>query len=232
MSIINMLTIPQGQPYTTRYVSDENGRTKYGENGNPVTEQVPFPDGAYCPCGISGYNTPKDLAEKQWVLVLYESHQGLCISSFERNMYDDSDFIMIVWDPVRKEPKNIEFASTRGWSYPCYGSSPDATPEVIAEYQAWQKNHERRTMICKRLAFRKQMQDLKVELSLSSRAQAQKLYRALNGGEMDAIKKLLKTKNFRSEFRKSLAEQVRKWIEDPQPTHMKPLSPRQWMHLY
>lgn len=67
----------------------------------------------------------------------YETHHGLCIRDRERNGYDDSDWYMLVWDWAKMEPYEICFASTRGWSYPCYGSRPDATPEVMAAHKIW-----------------------------------------------------------------------------------------------
>lgn len=68
---------------------------------------------------------------------LYTTHHGLCIRDREYNGYDDSDFYMLVWDEEAQAPYEIMFATTRGWSYPCYGSSADATPEVMAAYNAW-----------------------------------------------------------------------------------------------
>lgn len=68
---------------------------------------------------------------------LWDTHVGLCISDRERNGYDDSDFFMLVWDQEAGKPEEIMFATTRGWSYPSYGSQPDATPEVRALYDAW-----------------------------------------------------------------------------------------------
>jgi hypothetical protein len=67
------------------------------------------------------------------------SHEGLCVYDYERNGRDDSDFYMVVWNEEKGEPEHICFASTRGWSYPCYGSWADATPEVKAKYDAWVK---------------------------------------------------------------------------------------------
>jgi len=77
-------------------------------------------------------------------LWLYETHHGLCIRDYERNGYNDSDWYMVVWNEEKGGPETIEFASTRGWSYPCYGSKPDATPEVLAKYQAWEAEAERK----------------------------------------------------------------------------------------
>lgn len=73
------------------------------------------------------------------LLWLYDTHVGLCIEDYERNGYSDSDWYMVVWNPETKKPETIEFASTRGWSYPCYGSRPDATPEVLSQYQNYKR---------------------------------------------------------------------------------------------
>lgn len=70
---------------------------------------------------------------------LYDTHVGLCIRDHEYNGRDDSDFYMTVWNAETNSPDEICFASTRGWSYPCYGSSADATPEVMAQYNAWRE---------------------------------------------------------------------------------------------
>ena len=68
---------------------------------------------------------------------LYDTHVGLCLQDREANYYDDSDWYMLVWNPETNDTKEICFASTRGWTYPCYGSSPDATPEVKAAANAY-----------------------------------------------------------------------------------------------
>src|SRR3569623_1571700 len=89
-----------------------------------------FPDGAYFP--INSYNRPTDRAE--WTsfapnglpygpIVLYSTHHGVCLRERERNMRDDSDFYMLVWDAEKGAPHEIMFATTRGWSYPCLASS-------------------------------------------------------------------------------------------------------------
>jgi len=78
-------------------------------------------------------------SRERFKLFLYETHNGLCIRDYERNGYDDSDWYMIVWNAADNRPEEIQFASTRGWTYPCYGSSADATPEVLAAYQEWEK---------------------------------------------------------------------------------------------
>lgn len=73
------------------------------------------------------------------VVITYQTHHGLCLSEREANGYHDSDFYMLVWDPEAGKPNEIMFATTRGWSYPCYASRADATPEVLAAYADWQR---------------------------------------------------------------------------------------------
>jgi hypothetical protein len=72
----------------------------------------------------------------------FESHIGLCLFEREHNGYDDSDFYMTVWNPEKQAPESFCFASTRGWSYPCYGSHPDATEDVKAAYDAYLRQQE------------------------------------------------------------------------------------------
>lgn len=74
---------------------------------------------------------------------IYDSHIGLCINDHEMNGYDDSDWYMTVWNNEKNAPEEIMFATTRGWSYPCYGSKPDATQEVMEKYNAWKVEQRR-----------------------------------------------------------------------------------------
>lgn len=67
-------------------------------------------------------------------LVMETSYVGCVISTHERNGYDDSDFYAVVWDEATQSSKTIEYASTRGWSYP-NGAVVDATPEVLEKYR-------------------------------------------------------------------------------------------------
>jgi hypothetical protein len=69
-------------------------------------------------------------------LYMARTHVGLVLELGERNGYDDSDFYAVVWDPAKGAIDSIEYASTRGWSYP-NSAAVDATPEVVAAYTAW-----------------------------------------------------------------------------------------------
>jgi hypothetical protein len=157
------------------------------------------------------------------------THQGLCLVDWERNMYDDSDFYMTVWNPDTKRPYNIMFATTRGWSYPCYNSWVDATPEVRAEYEAFKAYQDRRSEV---LALRRARQnDAEVGRKAGlNRSQVQRLRESVGVSAWDGVKRLI-TANLRSGFRKSMRDQVMAWINDPAPKFARPLSPKQFAYL-
>lgn len=75
-------------------------------------------------------------------LYMRTSHVGLVLELREYNGYDDSDFYAIVWDPEKGAPDRVDYASTRGWTYP-NGAHVDATPEVLAAYAAWREVQRR-----------------------------------------------------------------------------------------
>jgi hypothetical protein len=64
------------------------------------------------------------------------SHAGLVLATGEHNYHDDSDFYATVWDG--QGPREITYASTRGWTY-ANSATADATPEVQAAYGAWRQ---------------------------------------------------------------------------------------------
>lgn len=107
----------------------------------PIVHMVTKPEDA-----LEGAVNLRDVSE-QWKshysgegkfnLWVYDTHQGLCLHERECNMHDDSDFYMTVWNPETKQPQEIQFGTTRGWSYPTLGSHVDATPAVQAEYETW-----------------------------------------------------------------------------------------------
>ena len=75
------------------------------------------------------------------ILVMVQRYQGKVIREYERNGYDDSDFYAVVWDEEKQEPRHIQWATTRGWTYAC-GCVVDATPDVIEKYNAWCKRRD------------------------------------------------------------------------------------------
>lgn len=64
------------------------------------------------------------------------SYEGAVLSLREMNGYDDSDFYALVWDDAAGAPKEVQYATTRGWTYN-NGADVDATPEVLAKYAAY-----------------------------------------------------------------------------------------------
>jgi len=93
--------------------------------------------------------------EKDRDIYLRETHTGLVLELRERNGYDDSDFYAVVWNPEKGETERVEYASTRGWTYP-NGATVDATPEVLAAYEAWieKRNAEARRLAAEEAARR------------------------------------------------------------------------------
>lgn len=76
-------------------------------------------------------------------LYLVESYKGMVIKLTERNGSWDSDFYATVWDDETQSAHEIEYATTRAWTY-CNSATVDASPEIIAKYNAWKqaKNDE------------------------------------------------------------------------------------------
>lgn len=61
---------------------------------------------------------------------------GCVLKLREANHYDDSDFYAIVWDATANRPREICYATTRGWTY-WNSAKIDATEEAQAAYKAW-----------------------------------------------------------------------------------------------
>lgn len=175
-----------------------------------------FPEGAF-----------STLSDK---VVLFTSHHGLCIADYEHNGHEDSDFYMIVWNEDKQAAEHIMFATTRGWSYPCMGSSPDATPEIMAKYNAWELARKRRNKIIKKVELRAMIKSDAKLVGLSY-FEAKRLH-ATCDSYYESVLRLMGTKKFRSTFRASLAAQVREWLATDTPKHATPLSPRQMGFLY
>lgn len=103
-----------------RYIHTPSVHTDYDAPADPVTGRHPE-------------------YEVERIIWLYNTHDGLCLYEREMNGYDDSDFFMIWWNEETGKPEHYGFASTRGWCYPCFASHADATPEVLAKFEAWEK---------------------------------------------------------------------------------------------
>jgi len=197
--------------------------SSFDYSGAVRTLRTTFHDGEYCP--LPGTNGMNDAKQGD---TLYETHHGLCLYDYERNGYDDSDWYMVVWDPVTKTSKEVFFATTRGWSYPCYASKADATPEVRAEFKAYVDYNLRRSEILKRRNERKHMAEIARRAGLQ-RTQVENLKAAV-GSAWQGIERLI-TANLRSGFRKSMRDQVIAWAINPAPKYRSPLSPKQMAYL-
>ena len=84
----------------------------------------------------------KDYCSGCWVnhkpLYMETTHIGVVLECREYNGRDDSDFYAIVWNDEKECTERVEYATTRGWTYP-NGASVDATPEVVAKWEAWSR---------------------------------------------------------------------------------------------
>jgi hypothetical protein len=104
-----------------------------------------MPISRLCDPALAGQPDVVEVDRKTWnlkaPLYMQTTHRGLVLGTYERNGYDDSDFIAVVWNPNAGKPEDIEYASTRGWSYPCHAEI-DAPPGIMAAYQDY-LNEER-----------------------------------------------------------------------------------------
>jgi hypothetical protein len=170
---------------------------------------------------------------------VYLTHVGMCVYQYERNMYDDSDFFMVVWNEETQSANTIMFATTRGWSYPCYGSDVDASDEIKSKYKAWNQAEEskiRKAARAKKAALLiRERQEQKVAATVCNitYVQYRKLFKAFNFNNdiMKSIVALLKTKKFRSTFREGIAKQIRDWVVQDVPKHSAPLSQKQLQYI-
>lgn len=95
-----------------------------------------------CPMGDSGWpdtsrESLSDECRRHGCSVGYKLTRftGKVLKLREANHYHDSDFFALVW--TNDGPKEVEYASTRGWTY-FNGAEIDATEEVLSAYKKWQ----------------------------------------------------------------------------------------------
>lgn len=190
--------------------------------------------------------------DPNWRCFVRESHVGVVISLRERNGYDDSDFLATVWNETEQKVEELEYASTRGWSYPNHAAI-DATPEVLEKVVQYRLRLARLSKLRKLRNLVKEARTVgltshqwaDVRKALGGRHWDSSLidcpskynppmYGMLPraneavGRVLDALQKL-KRDSFRSDFKRSLAEKVREWAITPsdQRKFASPLSPKQ-----
>ena len=71
-------------------------------------------------------------------LYVETTYVGLVLAVGEHNGYDDSDFYATVWNPVTSRPFDIEYGTTRAWTYPNH-AEVDASAEVRAAYDEYRR---------------------------------------------------------------------------------------------
>lgn len=70
-------------------------------------------------------------------LVGYDvTFEGCVLTTRERNMHDDSDFYAVVWDEKEQRLREVEYATTRFYTYDNY-AKVDATEEVKQKANDW-----------------------------------------------------------------------------------------------
>ena len=74
--------------------------------------------------------------EERGPLYMEETFAGCVLCTREYNGPDDSDFYAVVWDEEQGRCRAVEYASTRGWTYP-NSASVDATSEAVFKAKAW-----------------------------------------------------------------------------------------------
>lgn len=100
------------------------------------------PEGLYDDC-LRSYDDPRASSSGRCygptdALYMETTHEGVVLELREYNGYDDSDFYAMVWNAEKGAPERVDYATTRGWTYP-NGAKVDATPEVLAAYAEWEK---------------------------------------------------------------------------------------------
>lgn len=93
-----------------------------------------------------GKDTEADLAPEHFRV----TWEGRVLWLGERSWHDDSDFYAMVWDDETESPREVTYASTRGWTYN-NGAAVDADEATQAKYAAWQDRlREQRAELARR----------------------------------------------------------------------------------
>lgn len=190
----------------------------------------PWADGAFC---MVLYPNSKD----SMPVVRWDEFVGMCLSKDEINGYDDSDFVMTIWDAEKCQPFTLTYASTRFWTYPSWDSKADATPEVRALYEAWLENEKAKALKVWRQSKADELRKhraMQVEAAMTHGFPVMRLRKLMKLERSDRavpLLKLLCSKRLRSEFKLSLQRQIAKWLSNTSPEYKSPLSASQWYYV-
>lgn len=151
-------------------------------------------------------------------------YSGLCLFKWERNYYDDSDFYMRVWDVDNNTYMDVMTGTTRCASGNVI-ETVDATDEIRELYR---KDLIKRDQIKEEKKFQFRVAQYS-EMGISEE-HGEKLFKAVGENAFYPFYKLLSA-NLRSEFRKSLKNQVINWLSQDNPKYDSPLSDKQISYI-
>lgn len=144
----------------------------------------------------------------------FEFYRGQVVDKYEHNGYHDSYFYAVIYVAETDQSFDEEYGAT---AYAGGGRAYiDATPEHKALYADYLRRKEIEAM-------HKQIESV-YEEGVSAIFCARLWKRLRKYRYFDACVALLETKNFRSEFRKSLRDQLERWLLDEQPKFCVPFS--------
>lgn len=183
--------------------------------------------------GFNIHSEPEDTFTRSfgpYCNITWEENIGLCLVDYERNGYDDSDFHMIVWNEEENKPEDICYATTRGWTYPSYGSYVDATPEIQAKYDAYVAERERQRRIYSKLEERATLKKIARGMEIDNYTKLRKLQYAYNKEDWARLKGFLQIR-IRSNFKISLKNQIATWVKEENNKYPTPLSRKQMQYI-
>ena len=169
------------------------------------------------------------IGETYWLAV---SYRGCVLETRERNYYDDSDFYAVVWDEEKGCVREVDYATTRAWTYRNF-ARVDATDDVRAKAKAWARAELERLDAIEAERRAKENAALMRECDLTEEQLSDLRDTVRQPDFFDGCVALLRTlaaNRFRSKFRRSLAEQLRTWLETAPDKRRfpSPFSQRQW----
>lgn len=154
--------------------------------------------------------------------------EGKCVDQHSAGGHDWMTTDMIIWDGEKQTPfYQTVWAEHFGTDVIAY--KIDATPEVRQAYKAYLAKVARRVSIQKAWDLRCNLRRIAKECNLTY-FQIIKLEKVTPIGVWSDTIKLLRS-NLRSAFRKSLKDQILKWVNDPAPKFNSPLSSKQWSYI-
>jgi len=158
-------TNPGGVELVTAYPGHEAGRLDHGRACSHYTQGALDlrSEGLYPDCVTEGSFSDRCRGPME-PLYMETTHVGLVLDTGEYNGYDDSDFYAVVWNAEKGTTERVEYASTRGWTYP-NSAVADATPEVVAAFLAYQDRVRASVAQAREEAVRKAEADKKAEIA-------------------------------------------------------------------